>query len=62
MFCFSRRVYSFNVRGNPSDEVVFERSFDNLMQQIWREKFMDICSWKFISKWLGLHSVYYVLL
>lgn len=50
-FCCLRRAMSlFQVLPNPVDEVVLEGSLDKLMQQIWREQLMYICTRKFTSE------------
>jgi hypothetical protein len=35
-----------DVIGYPCDDMIFEHPFNQLMQEIWREKSMDICSGK----------------
>lgn len=47
-------MYEFQVLLNPGDKVVFEGTFDKLMQDIRGQKFMDVGTWIIIRKWLLL--------
>jgi hypothetical protein len=37
---------------NPLNQVVFETTFYNLVEEIWRDEFMDVGMWKPVGKWL----------
>ena len=37
---------------NPFNDVIFERPFDELMQKVWSEEFMNISMRKLLSEWL----------
>ena len=37
---------------NPSYEVIFKGSFDDLMEKIWGDEFVDISSWKIVGEGL----------
>lgn len=37
---------------DPSDEVVLERAFDKLMEDVRRQKFVDICAGKVGREWM----------
>ena len=45
-----------NVFFNPSDEMIFESSLDNLMQEIGRNQFMNVGPRKMIGEWLNKMS------
>lgn len=44
-----------NVLDYPLDEVVLERSLDELMQEIRRQEFMDVCPREVVCEWLPEH-------
>jgi len=35
---------------NPSNEMILKSAFDDLMEEIGREHFMNICTWKIIGE------------
>ena len=37
---------------NPFNNVIFECPFDELMQKVWSEEFMNISTRKLVSEWL----------
>jgi hypothetical protein len=37
---------------DPADQMIFKRALYHLMEQIWREQLVDVCSWKVNGKWL----------
>ena len=45
-------IFATQVIFNPSDEVIFERALDELVEDIWCKDLMDICTRKVISEWL----------
>ena len=49
---FTFCVCSINIVSNPCDKVVFECSFNNLMQEIWQDYAMNVCPRKVTHKWL----------
>lgn len=57
--CICRTMFLVKICFNPSHQVIFER-FDYLMEQIWCNKLMDICSWESSCK--GLNAQCYAWL
>lgn len=45
-------MFVIEITTDPVDQVVFEGSFYELMQNIRRYKFVDVCARKFFCKWL----------
>jgi len=37
---------------DPGHEMVFESSLDELMEDVWGNQLVDVCSWKIVCKWL----------
>jgi hypothetical protein len=35
---------------NPGNKMIFEGAFDDLMEEVGREQFMNICTWKVIGE------------
>ena len=50
--CTSLAMYSNQVLLHPHNKMVLERPFDDLMEEVWCYKLMDICTWEVISEWL----------
>ena len=44
----------FEVLFNPHNKVVFVRPLDGLVEKVWGEKFVYICSWEVCCKQLVL--------
>jgi len=38
---------------DPVHQMILESAFDELMENIRRKHFMDVCTWKVIGKWLS---------
>ena len=49
-----RTVHNLKVLFDPCDKMVLICSLDDLMEEVWCKKFVDICSGKGGCKWLGL--------
>jgi hypothetical protein len=45
-------MFSDEVLPNPCNEVVFEGAFDQLMENIGGQEFVNVCSWKIVGEWL----------
>ena len=41
---------------HPGNKMIFECSFDDLVEKIRHNKLMDVSTWKIISKWLEIKS------
>jgi hypothetical protein len=41
----------------PSYEMIFESSFDKLMEEVWGNKFMYISSWKVVGEGLTFNKI-----
>jgi tRNA-binding EMAP/Myf-like protein len=52
-FCFP--MNQKQILFNPSHKMILERSFDNLVENIWCDEFMYIGAWKIICEWLKSH-------
>lgn len=50
------RVVLLDVGFDPRYKVVFECSFDDLVQDVGGKKFVNICAWKVLGKWLLMDS------
>ena len=50
--CTSLAMCSDQVLLHPCNKVVLEHPFDDLMEEVWCYKLMDICMWEVISEWL----------
>jgi hypothetical protein len=35
---------------NPGNKVIFEGAFDDLMEKVWREELMDVCTRKVVRE------------
>jgi hypothetical protein len=46
-------VHNLEIFLNPHDEMILECSLDDLMKEVWAEKFVDICTGKAGREWLG---------
>ena len=42
---------------NPRHKMVFEGAFDDLMKEIWGDKFMYVSSWKVIGERLIFNKI-----
>ena len=43
----------FKVLHHPLNEVVFEHSLNDLVEEVWGDQFVDVCMGKVFGKWLG---------
>ena len=41
------------VLAHPLNEVVFEYTFDELVEEVWSYQFVDVCTREMFSEWLG---------
>jgi hypothetical protein len=37
---------------NPCNKMVFEGAFDQLMENIGGQEFVNVCSWEIVGEWL----------
>ena len=49
--CFA--MHENQVFANPGDEVIFEGTLDDLVQEVGREKLVDVSTWKLVREGLG---------
>lgn len=52
LFRLGFTIFCNKILSDPRHEVVLEGSFDQLMEKIGGQEFMDICSRKMICEWL----------
>lgn len=45
-------VCNFEIIFDPGNKMILERSLDCLVEKIWGEEFVDICSWEVGREWL----------
>ena len=46
-------MYKLEVFLNPCNKVVLVRPLDGLVEEVWREEFINICAREFGGEWLG---------
>lgn len=46
-------IFCKNVRGDPRHQVVFEDTFNQLMENIWGKQLVDVGPWKFVCERLS---------
>jgi hypothetical protein len=52
LICAGFAMFSDKVLPNPCNKVVFEGAFDQLMENIGGQEFMNVCSWELMGEWL----------
>lgn len=45
-------MHLLKIRFNPSNNMILERAFDELVQKVRREKFVDVSTGKVVCEWL----------
>ena len=53
LLSLSVRIGGFDVVVNPGYDVIFERAFYQLVQDVRSHQIMNICMWKVSCKWLN---------
>ena len=48
--CSSLAIFQFEKVANPGDQVIFERSFDDLVEKVTRKHLVNICTREVIGK------------
>lgn len=46
-------MFMFKVFTHPLNEVILEYTLDELVKQVWGDKFIDVGIWEVFCKWLG---------
>ena len=49
---FGFPTFSFEVFDHPINKVIFEDSFNELVEDVWGDQFIDICTREMLSEWL----------
>lgn len=57
LFCLSRSILQFKVLVDPSNEVIVEAPFDELMEKIGGEETVDVCAREIVCERLKYKQV-----
>lgn len=57
LICCCSRMIGIDILSHPRYQMVLKCSFDQLMKQIWGDKFVNICTFEIICKWLKDMSI-----